>query len=292
MPTTIDFPIGQPPDFPPRCIRCGRESTSNWKCERTQGIDLLLFALWKSYACEVPVCGRCKLRREILGILAGVLLIAVLIGLCFGAASVLIDAGLDNRIPFLVGLAAILGGIWYLRNRHTGLADRFLLGVQLTQFNSPHNVATMWFNDEHKAPRFDASAFDEYSESPLQNVGDVVPNDSNPYRAPAEAAFEPVVYAPRPAVKLTRIHAALLMAGGALMLLINHVNFESDGSFYPGLVFAGPPCIVLGAMGLWKPQLIRAFETRRLPWWMRAAWVAAIAVGLAGSAYLLRTVYH
>jgi hypothetical protein len=76
------------------------------------------------------------------------------------------------------------------------------------------------------------------------------------------------------------------------MLLMNDGILAAGGGLYPGLLLMGPPCLLLGAIGLWKPQVVRAIGTRGVPWSMKIVSMVTIAQGIAVGTYLLMTVYR
>jgi hypothetical protein len=226
-----------------------------------------------------------------LGILVGAALVVTFLGLGMTLARSLLQAGLDDRVLSQAMLIALLGLVWYLRNWHSGLADRFLLGVQLTRFNMATNVATLWLKDERRAPHF--AELTPPSMPPSASPA-VVAEESNPnpYRAPATTPDKPTV----PIIMRTAVaptpRAALILTGcGALMLLMNHEILAAGGGLYPGLVLMGPPCLLLGAIGIWKPQLVRAIGTRGIPWSLRIVSLVVIAIGLTTGVWLLMKVY-
>ncbi len=59
----------------------------------------------------------------------------------------------------------------------------------------------------------------------------------------------------------SRWGAAFVMAGGALLLVLNHLSAIHRQTYYPKIVYAGPMFVVVGLFALFEPRIM----TRHLP---------------------------
>jgi hypothetical protein len=153
MPRTIDLDTSMHAIFPKRCVCCGAPPRAIWTARAVKGIDLIAFRVRRVYEITLPLCRACVWRRAGIGGIAAVLIgIGVPIGAILVWGTVFLNHGRRPGDAATTALmATVIAALYYVRNVHSRVMDRFFLGVSGAGLDEHRGVARLWVRDDRLA---------------------------------------------------------------------------------------------------------------------------------------------